>query len=166
MFIYKIKDIGTIVSGGTPKTTENDYWNGDISWITPKDLSTNKSKYIHYGERNITDKGLSHSSSKMLPKGTVLLTSRAPIGYLAIAGKDLCTNQGFKSIICNTEIIKPEYLYYLLNTKIDDLISISTGSTFLELSKSVFEEYQIKIHNLEEQQHIIDIQEKGNLLCY
>lgn len=156
MFIYKIKDIGTIVSGGTPKTTENDYWNGDISWITPKDLSTNKSKYIHYGERNITDKGLSHSSSKMLPKGTVLLTSRAPIGYLAIAGKDLCTNQGFKSIICNTEIIKPEYLYYLLNTKIDDLISISTGSTFLELSKSVFEEYQIKIHNLEEQQHIID----------
>lgn len=154
---YKIKNLGTIISGGTPSTSNENYWDGNIIWITPKDLSKNKCKYIYTGERNISKDGLEHSSAKLLPKNAVLLSSRAPIGYLALAGCELTTNQGFKSIVCNESIILSEYLYYLLSTKIDDLISISSGSTFLELSKSAFENLELNIHNINEQQHIVDI---------
>ncbi|GEM_PF-3124688 len=153
---YKIKNLGTIISGGTPSTSNENYWDGNIIWITPKDLSKNKCKYIYTGERNISKDGLEHSSAKLLPKNAVLLSSRAPIGYLALAGCELTTNQGFKSIVCNESIILSEYLYYLLSTKIDDLISISSGSTFLELSKSAFENLELNIHNINEQQHIVD----------
>ena len=155
MNTYRIKEIGEIVSGGTPSTTVSEYWDGEIPWITPKDLSNNKSKYINTGDRSITVAGLNHSSAKLLPKNAVLLSSRAPIGYLAIAANELCTNQGFKSIICNDKIL-PEYLYYLLQTKIEDLISISSGSTFLELSKNSFENYEILVHDIEIQKHIVD----------
>lgn len=153
---FKIKEIGEIVSGGTPSTSNSSYWGGEIDWITPKDLSNNKNKYIINGERTISLAGLNNSSAKIVPKNTVLLTSRAPIGYLALSGKEMCTNQGFKSIICDKSIILPDYLYYLLSTKINDLIGISSGSTFLELSKSVLENYEIYIHRLSEQQHIVD----------
>ena len=153
---YKMKEIGNIISGGTPSTNNPSYWDGDIPWITPKDLSKNTDRYIYNGERNITIEGLNNSSAKIVPYNTVLLSSRAPIGYLALAGTKLCTNQGFKSIICNDKTILPEYLYYLLKTKIDDLINISSGSTFLELSKTSFENYEINIHNKDIQQHIVN----------
>lgn len=159
---YKIKNLGTIISGGTPSTSNENYWDGNIIWITPKDLSKNKCKYIYTGERNISQDGLEHSSAKLLPKNAVLLSSRAPIGYLALAGCKLTTNQGFKSIVCNESIILSEYLYYLLSTKIEDLISISSGSTFLELSKSAFENLELNIHNINEQQHIVDTQRENN----
>ena len=155
MLKYKISDLGNIISGGTPSTSISNYWDGNIPWITPKDLSTNKSKYISNGERYITLDGLNHSSAKILPKNAVLLSSRAPIGYLAIAKNELCTNQGFKSIICNDKVLS-EYLYYLLQTKVKDLISISAGSTFLELSKSAFENYEVYIHEMPIQKHIVD----------
>ena len=160
---YKMKEIGNIVSGGTPSTNNPSYWDGNISWITPKDLSKNTDRYIYQGERNITNEGLNNSSAKIIPFNTVLLSSRAPIGYLALAGKELCTNQGFKSIICNETYVLPKYLYYLLGTKVDDLISISSGSTFLELSKTALENYEINIHDLEFQQHIVNIQRKEQL---
>ena len=153
----KIKELGKIISGGTPSTANENFWDGELIWITPKDLSKNKSKYIFNGERNITQDGLEHSSAKLLPVNSVLLSSRAPIGYLAIAGCELTTNQGFKSIICDDSIVLPEYLYYSLSTKIADLISISYGSTFLELSKSSFENFELSIHSIQEQQHIVDI---------
>ena len=152
----KIKELGKIISGGTPSTANENFWDGELIWITPKDLSKNKSKYIFNGERNITQDGLEHSSAKLLPVNSVLLSSRAPIGYLAIAGCELTTNQGFKSIICDESIVLPEYLYYSLSTKIADLISISYGSTFLELSKSSFENFELSIHSIQEQQHIVD----------
>ena len=152
----KIREFGHIISGGTPSTGNENYWDGDVIWITPKDLSKNKSKYIYKGERNITQDGLAHSSAKLLPTNSVILSSRAPIGYLAIAGCELATNQGFKSIICNESIVLPEYLYYLLYTKIDDLISISSGSTFLELSKNLFENFELNIHDIQKQQHIVN----------
>ena len=101
---YKITDIGNIVSGGTPSTTIPSYWDGNVSWITPKDLSKNTNRYIYHGERNTTDKGLNNSSAKIVPINTVLLSSRAPIGYLALSGKELCTNQGFKSVIPNVNV--------------------------------------------------------------
>ncbi len=158
---FKIEQLGKIISGGTPSTTNENYWNGEVIWITPKDLSKNKSKYIYTGERNITKDGLDNSSAKLLPANSVLLSSRAPIGYLAIAGCELTTNQGFKSIICDESIVLPEYLYYYLSTRIDELISISSGSTFLELSKSSFENFELNIHSIQDQQHIVDIQREN-----
>ena len=125
---YKICELGDVISGGTPNTGNNNYWNGDIPWITPKDLSSYNSVFIAHGERYITKDGLNNSSAKLLPKGSVLLTSRAPIGYLAIASNELCTNQGFKSIICKPEIINYRYLYYLLSTKIKELIATALKS--------------------------------------
>lgn len=158
---FKIEQLGKIISGGTPSTTNENYWNGEVIWITPKDLSKNKSKYIYTGERNITKDGLDNSSAKLLPANSVLLSSRAPIGYLAIAGCELTTNQGFKSIICDESIVLPEYLYYYLSTRIDELISISSGSTFLELSKSSFKNFELNIHSIQDQQHIVDIQREN-----
>lgn len=154
---FKIKDICEVVSGGTPSTKINSYWNGDIIWLTPKDLSSNKNKWIYNSEETITEEGLTHSSAQMLPINAVLLSSRAPIGYLALAGKELCTNQGFKSMICNTDHVLPEYLYYLLQTKVEELNNISTGSTFKELSGSLLKNFKISIHDLDFQQHIVDI---------
>ncbi len=153
---FRIEEICSVVSGGTPSTKVNTYWNGDIIWLTPKDLSGNTSKWIKSSSSTITQEGLEHSSARMLPKNTVLLSSRAPIGYLGLSEVPLCTNQGFKSMICNESYILPEYLYYYLQTKVEDLNSISTGSTFKELSGSLLKSYKIYIHELNEQQHIVD----------
>ena len=154
---FKICEICEVVSGGTPSTKVASYWGGDIIWLTPKDLSNNTSKWISQSITTITQEGLKNSSAQMLPKESVLLSSRAPIGYLALASTPLCTNQGFKSMVCNKNIILPEYLYYLLQTKVDDLNNISTGSTFKELSATLLKNYKINIHDIEDQQHIVDI---------
>ena len=98
----KISDIGTVVGGATPSTKKpENYENGTIAWITPKDLSTFTRRYIQRGERNITEIGLKSCSTQLLPKDTVLFSSRAPIGYVAIATNEVCTNQGFKSVVPN-----------------------------------------------------------------
>ena len=154
---FKIKELCQIICGGTPSTTNPEYWDGDIVWLTPKDLSINRNKYIVDSSNKITSKGLNNSSTKIVPKGAVLLSSRAPIGYLAISNCELCTNQGFKSLVCNKDLINNEYLYYLLQTKVEELKSISTGSTFLELSTNTLKDYEIDIHDLCEQQHIVNI---------
>ena len=154
---YRIEEICEVISGGTPSTKVAGYWNGDIIWLTPKDLSNTTTKWISRSSNKITKDGLDNSAARMLPINTVLLSSRAPIGYLALAGKQLCTNQGFKSMICNTNYILPEYLYYYLHTKVEELNSISTGSTFKELSSSLLKNYVVSIHDLTTQQHIVDI---------
>lgn len=116
--IYKLSEIASIYSGITPSTKNEDYYkDGSISWITPKDLSNYTSKYIVKGERSVTEKALKETTLKVLPKDTVLLSSRAPIGYVAIAANELTTNQGFKCFVCNEKIIKPDYLYYFLKSK-------------------------------------------------
>ena len=99
--ITKLSNVAKIVGGGTPSTVIASYWDGVIPWITPKDLSGYKDMYISSGRRNISDLGLKESSTKIVPKGTVLFTSRAPIGYMAIASQPVCTNQGFKSLVLN-----------------------------------------------------------------
>ena len=151
-----IKDIAEVVNGSTPSTKENSYWDGNISWITPKDLSAFSGRYISSGERNITKEGYQSCSTTLVPKNTILLTSRAPIGYLAIAKNDLCTNQGFKSLICNQSRILPLYLFYWLSTKIEFLKSISGGATFKELSKTSLENVVMDLPNIVRQQHIVD----------
>ena len=96
-----LKNICSIINGSTPSTSNSEYWDGIISWITPKDMSLQKKRYISQGEINITQKGYDSCSTTLVPMDTVLLTSRAPIGYLALAQKELCTNQGFKSLVCD-----------------------------------------------------------------
>ena len=154
---YKIKEISEIVNGSTPSTSNSEYWDGNISWLTPKDLTNFTSRYICEGHASITAKGYDSCSTKLVPEGTILLSSRAPIGYLAIAGKELCTNQGFKSIICNPKIVNNMYMYYWLSTKVNFLQSISNGATFKELSKETLENIEIDLPTLSEQQHIVNI---------
>ena len=151
----QLKNVTTIVNGSTPSTANSENWDGDIAWITPKDLSNFQQRFISNGSRNITETGYNSCSTTMVPKGTVLLTSRAPIGYLAIASNPLCTNQGFKSLICDANRLLPLYLYYWLSTKVEYLKSISDGATFKELSKTTLENVEIDLPDIETQQHIV-----------
>ncbi|KZX13049.1 EcoKI restriction-modification system protein HsdS [Methanobrevibacter oralis] len=154
---YKIEDIGEVVSGGTPSTNKNEYWYGDISWITPKDLSSYSDIYISKGERNISQEGLNNSSARLIPKNTVLMTSRAPIGYIAIANNELSTNQGFKSLICNEDICYHKYFYYWLKLNIKYIINNSNGSTFKEISGGTFKNLEISIPSINDQKRVISI---------
>ncbi|MBU7217642.1 restriction endonuclease subunit S [Staphylococcus gallinarum] len=148
---YKIQEIGEVIGGGTPSTKKNEYYGGNIPWITPKDLSNFKEVFISEGERNITEEGLKNSSARTLPSNTVLMTSRAPIGYLAIAKNEVTTNQGFKSIICNESLVKPLFLYYSLKNDMDKIKSLGTGSTFSEISGKVVKNIEINIPSIEYQ---------------
>ena len=133
----KISDIGMVVGGATPSTKKSEnYENGTIAWITPKDLSAFSGRYIRRGERNITETGLKSCSTQLLPKNTVLFSSRAPIGYVAIAANEVCTNQGFKSIVpnANTDAL---FLYYLLKHNKDKIEGMGSGTTFKEVSGNI-----------------------------
>ena len=129
-----LSDIGSIVAGGTPSKAKSEYYaNQGIAWITPKDLSVDKSKFISHGENDISELGFSKSSTKKMPAGTVLFSSRAPIGYIAIAQNELTTNQGFKSVIPN-ENIGTSYVYFLLKSLLPIIEGMASGSTFKEIS--------------------------------
>jgi len=153
----RIKDIAHVIGGGTPSTNVRDYWNGNISWITPKDLTTSKAKYIYSGERSITQQGLEKSSARLLPQGSVLLTSRAPIGYVAIAKNELATNQGFKNLVINNTKAFNEFIYYWLINSKEYLNAIGTGTTFQEISGSVVKDIEIKLPPLPEQKAIAGV---------
>lgn len=155
--LVKIGDIGEVVGGGTPSTKCSDYYGGDIPWITPKDLSNFGNRYISRGERMISKLGLEHSSAKMLPPFSVLFTSRAPIGYIAIAKNELCTNQGFKSIIPNPKKCDALFLYYLLKSKKNDIELIANGSTFQEVSGTALKNFEVSIPPLDKQKKIAGI---------
>lgn len=130
-----LSDVGTIVGGATPSTkVDGNYTPNGIGWITPYDLSGTTDKYIAHGERDITDSGLASCSASLMPAGAVLMTSRAPIGYLAVASKPLCTNQGFKSIVPG-KAYGTEFIYHTLKTMMPYIKKIGVGSTFAEVSK-------------------------------
>ena len=154
---HKIDELCEIVNGQTPSTKNADYWDGNIPWITPKDMSLLHGKYIGVGERSITQQGFDSCSTAMVPAGTILLTSRAPIGYLAIASRPLCTNQGFKSLIVKSPLVINEFLYYWLTTKTEYLRGIAGGSTFRELSKPQLGAVEIDLPDVHTQQHIVDV---------
>ncbi|MEN5432830.1 restriction endonuclease subunit S [Sphingobacterium faecium] len=154
---YKLGEIAQIIGGGTPSTIKEDYWNGEIGWLTPRDLTGYTNKFISKGNRNITEEGLRNSSARLIPKGTVMMTSRAPIGYLAIAGDELCTNQGFKNFIIDEEKVHNEYLYYLLKSNIARIKSLGTGSTFAEVSASILKAFEIEIPDIQTQKQIAQI---------
>lgn len=157
MIRKKIKDIGEVVGGATPSTGCAEFWDGEIPWLSPKDLTNHESRYIKSGSRNITEEGLSSCSSRLLPKGTVLFSSRAPIGYIAIAEAPLCTNQGFKSIIPSSEV-DSLFLYYLLKYNKKNIESMGSGTTFKEVSASTMRSIEVELpETIEEQRKIASI---------
>lgn len=131
-----VSDLGAVVGGSTPSKSKPEYYTEDgIAWITPKDLSINKAKFISHGENDITELGLKNSSASIMPEGTVLFSSRAPIGYIAIASGEVTTNQGFKSVVPKPEI-GTAYVYYFLKHNLPVIEGMASGSTFKEVSGS------------------------------
>ena len=153
-----LSDLGTIVGGATPSTKDTaNYEEGSIPWITPKDLSDFKGRFIKRGERNITEKGLNSCSTQLMPRHSVLFSSRAPIGYVAIADNELCTNQGFKSVVPN-ESTDYMFLYYLLKYKKDAIEHMGSGTTFKEVSGSTMRGVQVTVPvAIEDQKRISEI---------
>lgn len=131
-----ISDLGTVVGGSTPSKAKPEYYTETgIAWITPKDLSINKSKFVSHGENDITELGLKNSSATIMPEGTVLFSSRAPIGYIAIAAGEVTTNQGFKSVVPKSEVGTP-FVYFFLKNTLPVIEGMASGSTFKEVSGS------------------------------
>lgn len=153
----KIKEFAQVINGSTPSSKNPKYYDGDIVWFTPKDLATQNTKYVSVSERTISDEGYKSCSTRMLPPGSVLMSSRAPIGLLAITTVPCCTNQGFKSFILDTEKCDPEFLFYYLKYHIKEIESLGSGTTFKEVSKPSIEEYEVDLPYLEEQKKSIEI---------
>ena len=140
-----LSSLGTIVGGATPSTKKpENYEGGEIPWITPKDLSGFSGRYISCGERNITEIGLKSCSAQMMPKHSVLFSSRAPIGYVAISNCDVSTNQGFKSIVPNNDT-DYLFLYYLLLYKKHEIENLGSGTTFKEVSASTMKGVEVRV---------------------
>ena len=148
----KLGEIATIIGGSTPKTNIKEFWDGDNLWVTPAELDG--SKYIYNTQRCITDFAVAKTNLTLLPMGTVLLSSRAPIGKVCITKKPMYCNQGFKNIVCKESLFN-EFVYYYLKNNIDYLQSLGTGATFKEISKKVVEKIRIPVPPLPEQERIV-----------
>ena len=154
----RIYEIADVVGGGTPSTSNEEYWGGDIPWLSPADLTGYQSVYISHGEKFITPEGVKKSSTQRLPAGSVLFSSRAPIGYIAIAQNEIYTNQGFKSLVCKSEVINNLYLYYYLKLNLNYIKNFASGATFPELSANRIKNIKITFcKSLHEQQKIASI---------
>ncbi|WP_099225046.1 restriction endonuclease subunit S [Listeria costaricensis] len=153
-----IGDLGAVVGGATPSTKKaENYDGGTISWITPKDLAGFSGRFISHGERNITEQGLKSCSTQLMPAHTVLFSSRAPIGYIAIAEQEVCTNQGFKSVVPN-EDTDYMFLYYLLKYNKDKIENLGSGTTFKEVSGSTMRGIEVSVpETIEEQRQIASV---------
>lgn len=139
-----IGDLCTTIGGGTPSTSNANYWNGNIKWVTPTDITSKQSLPLIYIEGRITESGLKNSSAKMLPAGAILMTSRASIGFFGICKEPVCTNQGFISIIPNESFLRM-YMVYNLMTRKEEIVSNANGATFLEISKSRFRKMEMLV---------------------
>lgn len=154
--VKPLGEIAEILNGGTPDTKVKEFWDGDILWITPKDMGKLESIYVGDTERKITDKGLKNSSAKLLPINSVILSSRAPIGHLAINTKPISTNQGCKGIVPNKNL-DSLFLYYFLKHSVELLNELGTGTTFKELSGSKLATVSVPFPPLEEQHRLVSI---------
>jgi type I restriction enzyme S subunit len=152
--VCRLSDIGEIIGGGTPRTLEPSFWDGDIPWITPADLSGYTKKFIETGSRKITVRGLVESSAKLMPAKSVLFSSRAPIGYCVISKNEVCTNQGFKSIVPYVGDIE-EYIYYFLIAQVEEIRSRASGTTFKEISGAELGNTIFALPPLTEQKRIV-----------
>lgn len=158
MMMAKLGEVCTVVSGTTPNSGQPEYWNGNLNWITPAEL-TDEIDVIYETQRKITEQAVIDRKLKSFPAGTVLLSSRAPIGKVAIAGIEMYCNQGFKNLICSGRIYN-RYLYYFLKDKTDYLNSLGRGATFKEISKSIVENIEIPLPTLDEQHKIAAVLDK------
>ena len=154
--VKKLESIGDIIGGGTPDSTNTKYWNGNILWAIPTDITKLSTSYINDTERKITQDGLENSSAKLLPVGTILITSRATIGKCAIAIKPMATNQGFQSIICNDNFDRL-FIFYMIKHDSNKLLRLSYGTTFLEISKTAIKSIAILVPKKDEQTKIASI---------
>ena len=151
----RLDNIGNIVSGGTPKTEIKENWeNGTVPWLTPADMKYIKGRYVAHGERFITEQGLNSSSATLMPENSIVYSSRAPIGYIAITQNPLCTNQGFKSFVSfDNKLV--DYIYYALIALTDNIISRASGTTFKEISGSEFARTLVPLPPINEQNRIV-----------
>lgn len=150
----RLSSLGTIVGGGTPSTSDASLWDGDVPWITPADMKELKGKYVSHGSRYISPEGVQKSSTKELPAGSVVFSSRAPIGYVAIAKNTIYTNQGFKSVVF-THSGMSDYVYYSLIGLTDSIIQRASGTTFAEISGREFGKTLIPLPPLQEQHRLV-----------
>ena len=148
-----LEKTGKVVSGGTPDTTVPAYWDGDVLWLTPTDVTSLRGKYVDDTKRKITQTGIKDSATTLLPAGSLLVCTRATIGYMAIAKKAITTNQGFKNIVFN-KFFLPEFVYYFLCTQKHEMQRLASGSTFAEISKKDFCKIHISAPPLPEQKAI------------
>lgn len=157
----KISQFCEIVSGATPKTSKKEFWGGDFLWATPTDLSGLKNKYISSTQRKITEAGLNGCSAKLLPAGSILFSSRAPIGLVAINKVEMATNQGFKSLIVNNEICNTDYLYHWLKKNRRLIDAMGVGATFKEVSKTIVGNIEVTLPDLSKQASIAKTLDKA-----
>src|SRR5699024_5843181 len=151
----RVSELGEVIGGGTPNTSVSEYWkDGDISWLTPADMKNVKGKYVSSGSRSITKEGLQSSSARLMPKGAIVYSSRAPIGYIAIAKNELSTNQGFKSLVPLIEGIN-EYMYFCLISRTSEIQSRASGTTFKEISGTEFGKTLVPLPPIKEQKRIV-----------
>ena len=162
---YKLGEICEIVSGSTPQTSIDEYWDGDLKWITPAELN-DETFVINDSVRKITKLGAKKTGLSPFPKGTVILSSRAPIGKVAIAGCEMYCNQGFKNLICS-EKINNRYLYWFLKCKTEFLNSLGRGATFKEISKKIVADIEINVPDLEQQLSVVkDIEKVSEVIQF
>ncbi|HFG2028029.1 TPA: restriction endonuclease subunit S [Vibrio cholerae] len=162
--MVKLKDCCTVVGGATPKRNIPEYWDSkDVPWVTPKDISKLSNKVLNDAPEYISQLGFDKCATSLLPKGAVLLTSRAPIGNVAIAGRDMCTNQGFKSLVPSDQV-DSTYLYYCMLWHSSMLEALGNGATFKEVSKKIVEEFEIPLPPLDEQKRIAAILDKADAI--
>ena len=159
----RLGEIVRVASGSTPKTTKPEYWDGEVAWVTPADLSRGGQKTVTETTRRLTEEGVSSCATSVLPAGSVLLSSRAPIGLVAINGIPMATNQGFKSLIPSPEI-DASYLYYWLRANRPMLESLGNGATFKELSKKTVEQLEVPVPPIQEQRRIAAILDHADAL--
>ncbi|MDR0797498.1 MAG: restriction endonuclease subunit S [Nitrososphaerota archaeon] len=152
--LQEIGHLADIFNGGTPNTNNLSFWNGTVLWVTPSDITEQKTKYLISTERKISHDGMKNSSAVLLPEGTNLLCTRATIGAISIAGTELTTNQGFKNLVCN-KLVNNEFLYYALQMLKNEMIAKAIGTTFLELSKNALSKLTVLVPNDTKEQNSI-----------
>ena len=149
-------EIAEIFGGGTPSTTIPEYWDGDIIWLTPTEITSQDGKTVTDSIRKITNAGFKNSGAQMLPVGSVILTSRASVGFVALAGKELCTNQGFQSLVPKQSVLAKFLMFWIQQNRLE-FESRSAGSTFKEISKSNVKSIKLQLPPLHEQKRIVDL---------
>ena len=162
--VATVGEVCDVVSGATPKTGKPEFWDGNVPWVTPKDLSELGQKHLCDTPRKITRAGLESCSAKMLPARSVLFSSRAPIGLVAINTLPVCTNQGFKSLVPRSDLVSPDFLFWWLRAQEKHIQSKGRGATFKEVSKKIVENLQIPLPPTAEQKRIAGILDAADAL--